>query len=170
MVDEFVIKKGLIVGPLTYPNTDGTPGQVVVTDGSGNLSFSTPAAAGGSEERFKVNYLANGDISSISDDTADVTVVVTDAVAGVAEVTFANHDFPPSSIIVYGYAQATDKYVIVTTIDATWVNRTIDGGSATAFGSFSGKVMELTLSRDNTGSSASFGQGTHAWLMFSFGD
>ncbi len=169
MVDEFVIKKGLIVGPLTYPNTDGSSDQVIVTDGSGTLSFATPAGGGGFEDRFKVNYLANGDISSISDDTGDVSVNVTDAVAGVAEVTFTNHDFPPNSIIVYGYAQATDEYVIVTTIDATWTNRTIDGGSATAFGSFSGKVMELTLTRDNTGSSAAFGQGTHAWLMFSFG-
>ena len=151
MVDEFVIKNGLIVGPLTYQNTDGTPGQVVVTDGSGTLSFDTPAAVGASEERFKVNYLANGDITSITDDTADVSVSVTDAVAGVVEVTFANHAYPPSSIIVYGYAEDSDEYIIVTTIDATWTNRTIAGGSATAFGSFAGKVMELTLSRDNTG-------------------
>lgn len=172
MVDEFIIKKGLIVGPLTFPATDGGTGTAIITDGSGNLAWSTTAVdgGGGSEERFKVNYLANGDITSITDDTADVSVVVTDAVAGVVEVTFANHDYPPSGITVYGYSQSTDKYVIVTTIDATWTNRTIDGGGATAFGAFSGKVVELTLSRDNTGSSASFGQGTHAFLMFNFGD
>jgi hypothetical protein len=29
---------------LTYPTADGTAGQVVTTDGSGNLSFSTPSA------------------------------------------------------------------------------------------------------------------------------
>ena len=114
--------------------------------------------------------MANGDITSITNDTADVSVAVTDAVSGVVEITFANHNFPPSSIIVYGYSQSTDQYIIVTTIDATWTNRTIAGGGATAFGSFSGKIMELTLSRDNTGSSAANGQGTHAWLMFSFGD
>jgi len=170
MVDEFVIKKGLVVGPLTYPNTDGTSGQVITTDGSGNLTLTTPAPSGGTEERFKVNYLANGDITSISDNTSGVSVSVTDAVAGVAEVTFTGHLFPPSSIIVYGYSQSTDKYIIVTTIDATWTNRTIVGGGATAFGAFSGKIMELTLTRDNTGSSAAFGQGTHAFLMFQFGD
>jgi hypothetical protein len=32
---------GLIVGPLTYPATDGTTGQFMQTDGSGNLSFGT---------------------------------------------------------------------------------------------------------------------------------
>lgn len=29
---------------LKYPTLDGTAGQVVVTDGAGNLSFSTPAS------------------------------------------------------------------------------------------------------------------------------
>lgn len=29
---------------LKYPTADGTSGQVISTDGSGNLSFSTPAA------------------------------------------------------------------------------------------------------------------------------
>lgn len=29
---------------LTYPTADGTSGQVVTTDGSGNLTFSTPSA------------------------------------------------------------------------------------------------------------------------------
>lgn len=29
---------------LKYPTADGTSGQVVVTDGAGNLSFSTPAS------------------------------------------------------------------------------------------------------------------------------
>lgn len=40
-----VVKK-LINNPagLTYPTADGTAGQVVSTDGSGNLTFSTPSA------------------------------------------------------------------------------------------------------------------------------
>lgn len=45
MADEFIIKKGLIVADLVYPNSDGTPGQTIVTDGSGNLVLQDLAAA-----------------------------------------------------------------------------------------------------------------------------
>lgn len=33
---------------LTLPSADGTNGQVLTTDGSGQLTFSTPAGGGGS--------------------------------------------------------------------------------------------------------------------------
>lgn len=37
---------GTTIEGLTYPSADGTNGQVVTTDGSGNLTFSTPAGGG----------------------------------------------------------------------------------------------------------------------------
>ena len=169
MADEFIIKKGLKVGPLLYPNTDGIDGQVITTDGSGNLTFEDATAVGGTEERFQVNYLSSGDINNITNETSGVSTTVTGAAAGTVEVTFTGHTFPPSSIIVYGYSQTTDEYIIVTVIDATWTDRKIDGGGAAAFGSFAGKTMTLTLNRTNTGSSAGGGQPTHSWVMFWFG-
>ena len=45
----------LVVAGLTYPTSDGTSGQAIVTDGSGNLSFSTISGGGGGTvtEAFK---------------------------------------------------------------------------------------------------------------------
>lgn len=49
----------LSVGAITIPNTDGTNGQVLQTDGSGNLSFATvsggAASAGGPDGSIQIN-------------------------------------------------------------------------------------------------------------------
>ncbi|MEQ9187302.1 MAG: hypothetical protein RLP15_06170, partial [Cryomorphaceae bacterium] len=47
---------GLLGDTLIYPNSDGTAGQVIVTDGSGNLSFGT---AGDSDWDTLGNYVYN---------------------------------------------------------------------------------------------------------------
>lgn len=44
---------GIVVSGITYPDADGTSGQVITTDGSGNLSFSTVSGGG------------SGDITSV---------------------------------------------------------------------------------------------------------
>lgn len=54
---------GVIVNSLKYPESDGTSGQVIVTDGSGNLSFSTVSGSG--------NFL-----TSDADDTMDGILTV----------------------------------------------------------------------------------------------
>jgi hypothetical protein len=38
---KFVVKNGLIASDLSYPTSEGTANQAMVTDGSGNLSFVT---------------------------------------------------------------------------------------------------------------------------------
>ena len=38
---KFVVKNGLIASDLSYPTSDGTANQSLVTDGAGNLSFGT---------------------------------------------------------------------------------------------------------------------------------
>lgn len=46
---------------LTLPAADGTPGQVLTTDGSGNLSFTTPSGGGGtSTVGFEQTFLLMG--------------------------------------------------------------------------------------------------------------
>jgi hypothetical protein len=44
------VVKSLMNNPagLKYPTTDGTAGQIISTDGSGNLTFTTPASSGAS--------------------------------------------------------------------------------------------------------------------------
>ena len=42
---KFVVKNGLIASDLSYPTSDGTANQTIVTDGAGNLSFSTAGTA-----------------------------------------------------------------------------------------------------------------------------
>ena len=43
---------GLEVNTLTYPNSDGTPGQVMTTDGLGNITFEDPQSTGGTSIPF----------------------------------------------------------------------------------------------------------------------
>jgi len=42
---KFVVKNGLIASDLSYPTSDGTANQPLVTDGAGNLSFGTAGTA-----------------------------------------------------------------------------------------------------------------------------
>lgn len=41
------VKGSLSVGDLTFPTSDGTNGQVMITDGNGNLSFADAGSGGG---------------------------------------------------------------------------------------------------------------------------
>ena len=236
MANEFRIKQGLIVADLTYPNQDGTTGQVIITDGSGNLSLSDldasnvtglatvatsgsyndlanqpnipinigdlsdvnttgaingsvlkfdgsnwivgtdnagMAGGGATEERFRLNYATNGQLASIDNTTSGIASTnILSPTGGNVEITFTGHAYPPSSVIIYGYAHASNQYLI-RTVDANLATRTIDAGgtsgSPTAFGSFTGP-MTLTLREAETGASRDFGTTTEAWVMFVFGD
>ena len=62
----------LVVAGLTYPTSDGTSGQALVTDGSGNLSFSTISSGGGGTvtEAFK-NIAVSGQTNIVADAATD---------------------------------------------------------------------------------------------------
>lgn len=49
---------------LTFPPNDGSPGQVLTTDGSGVLTFETPASTGNSTQTF-TTVVAFGDAGSV---------------------------------------------------------------------------------------------------------
>ena len=53
------------MGGTTYPNSDGTEGQVLTTDGSGAVSFADPAG-GGSADFVASGAIANGDVVSLN--------------------------------------------------------------------------------------------------------
>ena len=50
--NKFTIENGLIVNGLTYPETDGTSGQVLKTNGSGILSWATVSGGTGGSTTF----------------------------------------------------------------------------------------------------------------------
>lgn len=56
-----------IIGDYTLPLVDGTSGQAIVTDGAGNLSFSTISGSGGSA--FELD--GNGDLMPITGSVSD---------------------------------------------------------------------------------------------------
>lgn len=56
-----------ILSGLTYPTSDGSSGQALVTDGSGNLSFSSISAGGNAFGRITVSGQSNVDADSNSD-------------------------------------------------------------------------------------------------------
>ena len=62
----------LVVAGLTYPTSDGTSGQAIVTDGSGNLSFATISGGGGGTvtEAFK-NIAVSGQSNIVADAATD---------------------------------------------------------------------------------------------------
>ena len=51
----------LILGTLNYPTTDGVKGQVLVTDGAGNVAFGTGGGSGGSEVILRVSSKTGSD-------------------------------------------------------------------------------------------------------------
>ena len=54
-----------ILSGLTYPTSDGSSGQALVTDGSGNLSFSSISAGGNAFGRISVSGQTNVDRKSV---------------------------------------------------------------------------------------------------------
>ena len=203
--------------------SDGTNGQVLTTDGSGNFTFTTVSGGGsaitiqdegsalstaattinfvgagvtasgtgatktitiagggggggGSSagEYFKINYATNGDIASISDTSSNVSATIVNATAGQLEITISNYNYPPTSILLYGYVYNSNVYN-VNQVDSNMTTRTLagngSGGSPTVFGA-GNKVLTLNCSRTETGSANGSGfppSATHAWVMFQMG-
>ena len=145
---------------LTWDSTANSWSPAAVTGGSGG---------GSSAQYFKVNYATNGSLQSITNTTSDVSASILSSTGGDVEITF-NTNFPPASILIYGYAYQSNEYV-VQPFNKDITTRKIAGGgsqgSPTAFGNFSGTTMTLKLREADTGSSRSFGTTTHAWIMFS---
>jgi hypothetical protein len=71
-----------------FPNTDGTAGQVLQTDGYANLSFSTISASGKFESALlhvrdeKANNTAGGTATSGSYETRTLNTVMTNEISG----------------------------------------------------------------------------------------
>ena len=161
---------------LTLPNNDGSADQVLKTDGSGNLSWVNQSGGGGggsgaTVQRFKLNYNSSGQLASTSDLTSSISSVSIDSASG-GDVT-VNFDsainYPPASIMMYGYDYANNKYLVVP-LETTMGLRELAGGgssgSPTLFNGSSNIALKLRLREAETGASRSFGTTTHAWIEF----
>ncbi len=86
---------GLRVGNTTYPQNDGSAGQILATDGSGNISFITnTATAGGSDTQIQFNNSGSlGGSSAFIFDAGTATVTATNFTVSAA-LTAAGIAFP----------------------------------------------------------------------------
>ena len=97
-VTSVITSGALTTGAVTYPNIDGDSGQVLTTDGSGNLSWSTNAATVVAIASDKINSLAIGSGASVSSNNTiqlgndDVIRVNTSGKLTTGAVTYPNTD------------------------------------------------------------------------------
>jgi len=132
-----------------------------------------PSGGGGGSgatiEYFKLNYATNGNLDSITNATSGVSATIVSATGGDVEVSFSSTNYPPSGIIIYGYAYSANEYNIKNA-HADMNTRKMAGGgtsgSPIAFGSMGSVDLTLDLREASTGAGRSFGTTTHAWVMF----
>jgi len=149
-------------------------GDVLTWSASGSeWAPAAPAGGGGGSgatiEYFKLNYATNGNLSSISNATSGVSATILSATGGDVEVSFSSTNYPPSGIIIYGYAYSANEYNIKNAHADMNTRKMSGGGSAgspIAFGSMGSVDLTLDLREASTGAGRSFGTTTHAWVMF----
>ena len=66
---------------------------------------------GATVERFKLNYATNGNLDSTSDKTSGINSISIDSTtSGEVSITFTGYNYPPASVMLYGYDYANNKY------------------------------------------------------------
>jgi hypothetical protein len=145
-------------------------GAGVTASGTGaSKTISIPGGSGiAVVQRFKLNYDSSGGLDS----TSDLTSLISSATisSDIVTVTFdGSINYPPASIMVYGYDYTNNKYLLVP-LETTMSTREIAGGgssgSPTLFGGSATISLDLRLREAETGASRSFGTTTHAWIEF----
>jgi len=96
------------MGGTTYPNSDGTEGQVLTTNGSGAVSFADPAG-GGSADFVASGAIANGDVVVLNSNGTVSVAGFADPSVG-SPTTFTNGN-PPEKDVVFD--SLNNKVVVV---------------------------------------------------------
>ena len=138
--------------------------NVTISGGGGGGS-------GATVQRFKLNYNSSGQLDTTSDLTSLIqTANITSASGGDVEITFdSSINYPPASIMIYGYDYANNKYYAVPLETSMGLRELAGGGSSgspTLFNGSSTITLKLRLRETETGASRSFGTTTHAWIEF----
>jgi hypothetical protein len=127
--------------------------------------------SGATVQRFKLNYASNGNLNSVTDSTSLIgSVSIDSATGGDVTVNFdSSINYPPASIMIYGYDYANNKYLAVPLETSMGLRELAGGGSSgspTLFSGSSDIALKLRLREAETGASRSFGTTTHAWVEF----
>lgn len=165
------------IAPGTYGNA--TTALSITVDAQGRLSnvIASPISAlvgTSATERFRLNYNASGLLVSADNITSGISNVAVES-GGDVNITFdsAVYNYPPASIMLYGYDYANNKY-LVSHLSTSMGLREISGGgssgSPTAFNGSATQTIRLRLREAETGASRSFGTITHAWIQFTMYD
>ena len=145
----------------------------VLTWNTSDSEWAPAAPSGGGSgatiEMFKLNYATNGNLDTVTNTTSGVSATITSATGGTVDITFGSTNYPPANMLCYGYAYASNKYV-VKPVSGDMSTKEVTGGGSTgspiAFGSMSSVKLTLKLREADTGAGRSFGTVTHAWIMF----
>ena len=146
-------------------------GAGVTATGSGaSKTITIPGGSGVAVvQRFRLNYNSTGTLTTCD----NLTSLISSATVNGTEVTitFAGAvNYPPASMMIYGYNYPANTYQMITAPDSAITKRSIPGGgsvgSPTLFGGSATVVLTVDLPESVTGASRTFGQGTHAWIEF----
>jgi hypothetical protein len=172
--NKFTIENGLIVNGLTYPETDGTSGQVLKTNGAGLLSWTTVSGGGGGSSTF----IGLSDVSTtpvnngyVKWDATGTTLVYS------STIPFNSISSTPTTLAGYGITDAQPKSNELTAIAAINTNgvlrRTGVVTWATGAVDLSSDVTgNLSISSFNSGSgatSSTYWRGDGTWATVSGG-
>jgi hypothetical protein len=147
--------------------------SITTNSTSDTLTIAATGGGGGGSgatvERFKLNYATNGNLDSTSDKTSGINSISIDSTtSGEVSITFTGYNYPPASVMLYGYDYANNKYY-ASSIETTMATREIAGGgssgSPTLFDGSATPTIKLRLREAETGASRSFGTATHAWIQ-----
>jgi len=168
----------------TYGSSTKSPRITVDAQGRiTNVSESTISGGGGGSgatvERFKINYNSSGAIASTGNLTAGISSITVDsASSGDITINFdsGTYNYPPASVLMYGYDYTNNKYNIVP-LETTMTVREIPGGgssgSPTLFNGAGAVSVSVRMSENETGASKGSGfppAPTHAWIQVTMYD
>ena len=145
-----VVFAGLTNNAIIYPTSDGTAGQVIVTDGAGNLSFASAANPfdqdlNTTDPVVFAGLTNNSIIYPVADGTVG-QVIVTDGAGNLSFASTANpfdQDLNTTDPVVF--AGLTNNSIIYPTVDGTAGQVIVtDGSGNLSFVSPSGGVTSIT--------------------------
>lgn len=152
----------LHLGSVTYPTADGTNGQVLTTDGSGNLSFTTasggisnviedttPELGGNLDIRF--NYVGKPNSNfSIQDFGSGATFTVSMFSQDMMRV-YASSDFSNNEVKIFGDVDVRNFGNLKFNSVTSKVERHISGGVIESYDRYSSSQSSLSVSvQDNS--------------------
>ena len=152
----------------TVPGPQGEQG-IQGEQGPAGPSGSGSGSGNANIEWFKLNYDSAGALDSITDTTSGLSATIVSTTGGDVEITFSGYSYPPASILIYGYAHASNEYVVQPFNKDFGMRKLAGGGSQgspTAHGAMGSLALTLKLREAETASSRSFGTTTHAWIHF----